>query len=136
VSILIAEDNPVNQKVALLQFRQLGYEADLATNGRDVLDHLSRRHYDIIFMDSHMPVIDGLETTREIRRRQALGSLHTPIRIIAMTASAMTGDRETCLAAGMDDYLAKPVHPADLRAVLERNLHVFQKSLTDCTPSS
>ncbi|MBC8038966.1 MAG: response regulator [Opitutaceae bacterium] len=121
-AILVAEDNPINQKVALRQLAQLGYTADLVSNGREAIERLSASPYDLVLMDSHMPVLDGIDATREIRRRQTSGLIPATLRIVAMTASAMVGDREACLDAGMDDYLAKPVHLADLRLILERNL--------------
>ncbi|WP_367872086.1 response regulator [Luteolibacter sp. Populi] len=112
--ILLAEDNPVNQKVALLQLRNLGYEADLAGDGAEALEMLGRIPYDVILMDCQMPVMDGFAATREIRR-----SYPHPVRIIAMTANAMQGDRERCLEAGMDAFLSKPVRAADLGRALQ-----------------
>jgi two-component system, sensor histidine kinase and response regulator len=112
--ILLAEDNPVNQKVALLQLKNLGYEADLAEDGAQALEMLERQPYDVILMDCQMPVMDGLAATRAIRR-----SYPQPVRIIAMTANAMQGDRERCLEAGMDAFLSKPVRAADLDRVLQ-----------------
>jgi signal transduction histidine kinase/CheY-like chemotaxis protein len=122
--ILIAEDNPVNQKVTLLQLRQLGYAADVVADGRQVLTALRRKSYALVLMDQQMPEMDGLEATRFIRQAQAAGDPAFPpeLRIIAMTANAMAGDRETCIQAGMDDYLAKPVRPEALRALLARHL--------------
>ncbi|HEY1111672.1 MAG TPA: response regulator, partial [Opitutaceae bacterium] len=124
VRILVAEDNPVNQKVTLLQLRNLGYAADIAVNGREALEALRRREYSLILMDAQMPEMDGLEATRRIRAAQAAGEPGFPpnLRIVAMTANAMSGDREMCLEAGMDDYLAKPVKPSSLRDVLARYL--------------
>jgi two-component system sensor histidine kinase/response regulator len=112
--ILLAEDNPVNQKVALLQLRSIGHEADVASDGAKALEMLSEVPYDVILMDCQMPVLDGWATTREIRR-----SYPHPVRIIAMTANAMQGDREQCLEAGMDDFLSKPVRAADLARALQ-----------------
>ncbi len=112
--ILLAEDNPVNQKVALLQLRNLGYEADVATDGAKALEMLASIPYDVILMDCQMPVMDGFAATREIRR-----SYPHPVRIIAMTANAMVGDRERCLEAGMDAFLSKPVRAADLGRALQ-----------------
>jgi two-component system sensor histidine kinase/response regulator len=122
--ILVAEDNPVNQKVTLLQLRNLGYAADLVCNGREALSAVQRKTYSLVLMDAQMPDIDGVEATRRIREAQAAGSpgFPTNLTIVAMTANAMTGDREICIAAGMDDYLAKPVKSADLRKILERYL--------------
>ena len=115
LSILLAEDNPVNRRVATLMLRRLGYEIDVATNGREAVERLSVRNYDLVLMDVQMPEMDGLQATREIRRRAAGGPRP---RIVAMTANASTSDRADCLAAGMDDFLAKPVRAADLRQVL------------------
>ena len=122
--ILIAEDNPVNQKVTLLQLRNLGYAADIVSNGREALAALQRRPYLLVLMDAQMPDIDGVEATKRIREAQAIGDPAFPanIIIIAMTANAMTGDREICINAGMNDYLAKPVKSTDLRKMLDRYL--------------
>jgi CheY-like chemotaxis protein len=113
--ILLAEDNPVNQMVALETLRHLGHRADLAENGHEALAALERRAYDVVLLDVQMPELDGLATARRIRRRWPRGS---GPRLVAMTANVMNGDREECLAAGMDDYLGKPVHPATLEAAL------------------
>jgi CheY-like chemotaxis protein len=115
--ILLAEDVAVNQKFALLALEDLGYSADVAANGREVLAALQRQVYDVILMDVQMPELDGLEATRRIRRE--FGANRQP-QIIAMTANAMQGDRELCLEAGMDDYVSKPVYLDELRAALER----------------
>ena len=122
--ILVAEDNPVNQKVTTLQLRNLGYGAEIVANGHEALAALRRRSFALVLMDQQMPGMDGLEATRAIRAAQAAGEPGFPpeLRIVAMTANAMAGDREACLAAGMDDYLAKPVRPEELRAVLARFL--------------
>jgi two-component system, sensor histidine kinase and response regulator len=122
--ILVAEDNPVNQKVTLLQLRSLGYAADLATNGREAIEAIRRKPYALILMDAQMPEMDGMEATRRIRAAQAAGDPQIPrsVRIVAMTANAMAGDREACITAGMDDYLAKPVKPDALREILTHYL--------------
>jgi signal transduction histidine kinase/DNA-binding response OmpR family regulator len=121
--ILVAEDNAVNQRLAVRLLQKLGYTADVAANGLEVLAALERIHHNVIFMDCHMPELDGYEATRRIRERergQGPAQAGQPSRIIAMTANAMPGDREKCLAVGMDDYLSKPVQLDDLRAALDR----------------
>ena len=115
--ILVAEDNAANLKVAVRMVERLGYRADVAGNGSEALRALDRVPYDAVLMDCQMPEMDGYEATREIRRAERDGR-HVPI--IAMTASAMAGDRERCLAAGMDDYISKPVKLHIVAAVLER----------------
>jgi signal transduction histidine kinase/CheY-like chemotaxis protein len=115
--ILLAEDNAVNLKVALKQLQKLGYEADPVGNGLEVLEALSRINYDLILMDCHMPEMDGYEATRRIRNS---GAAFSAIPIIAMTANAMQGDRETCLQAGMNDYISKPVKLSELQDALEK----------------
>ena len=121
--VLLCDDNAINQKVAVRILQQLGYEPDLAANGKEALEALDRKPYDLIFMDVMMPEMDGLEATRMIRKLEASGgsvNFNSHITIIAMTAQAMQGDREKCLEAGMDDYLSKPIRPKDVRVVIER----------------
>jgi CheY-like chemotaxis protein len=115
--VLIAEDNPVNQRLAAMQVRALGYSFDVAANGHEAVAAVARGGYALVLMDCQMPDLDGFEATRLIRSREQSGRR---VRIIAMTANAMHGDRDACLAARMDDYLAKPVRLDELRAMLER----------------
>ncbi|TME34809.1 MAG: GAF domain-containing protein, partial [Chloroflexi bacterium] len=114
--ILLAEDNAVNQKLALRLLMQQGYEATIANDGQQAIDALADGDFDTVLMDVQMPELDGLEATRRIRKRWP----DRRLRIVAMTANAMAGDRETYLAAGMDDYISKPIRPADLTAALDR----------------
>ena len=116
--ILLAEDNVVNQKLALRQLQQLGYRADLASNGVEAIESVERQTYDVVLMDVQMPEMDGLEASRRITGKLPPG--RRP-RIVAMTANAMQGDREMCLAAGMDDYIAKPIRVDQL---VEALMHV------------
>jgi signal transduction histidine kinase/CheY-like chemotaxis protein len=113
--ILVAEDNAVNQRLVQLQLAKLGCQADCVGNGAEVLDALDKEHYDLVLMDCQMPEMDGYESTRRIR-----ASRHREIPVVAMTANAMEGDRQRCLDAGMDDYLAKPVRLPDLSNTIRR----------------
>ncbi len=125
LQILLTDDNIINQKVALRLLQQLGYKADTANNGAEAIRAVEQKPYDVILMDVQMPELDGLEATRRIRQRQQEASppehFQRQIAIIAMTANAMQGDREKCVAAGMDDYLPKPVRPEALQAMLEQH---------------
>jgi signal transduction histidine kinase/CheY-like chemotaxis protein/putative methionine-R-sulfoxide reductase with GAF domain len=114
--ILLAEDNPVNQKLAIRLLGQMAYEPAVAGDGLQAIDALEHRPFDVVLMDVQMPELDGLEATRRIRARWP----ERPVWIVAMTANAMAGDREACLAAGMNDYISKPIRPAELAAALER----------------
>jgi CheY-like chemotaxis protein len=118
--ILLAEDNLVNQRVALIMLRKLGYQADLVVNGIEVLEAIQKKSYDLILMDGQMPEMDGLEATRKLK--QIFPDPKDRPWVVALTANAMQSDREACLAAGMDDFLTKPIKPQELRAALERGL--------------
>ena len=118
LDVLVVEDNPVNQQLAIRLLEKWGHRATLAADGQLALDALEERRFDVVLMDVQMPVMGGIEATREIRRREAAqGKPRRPI--IAMTANAMQGDREACLEAGMDDYIAKPIKSADLAKLLD-----------------
>ncbi len=116
--ILLAEDNTVNQKLAVRLLERMGYRADVVANGLEVLEALQRQRYDVILMDVQMPEMDGLEATQTIHEEWPVEQCP---RIVAMTANAMRGDREECLAAGMDDYLTKPIQVNALQEALERS---------------
>jgi hypothetical protein len=118
--VLLAEDSPVNQLVARRLLERMGCTVETVGDGQAALDVLGREHYDVVLMDCMMPELDGFAVTRELRRREVVSGRRTPV--IALTASAMPGDRERCLAAGMDDYLSKPFLPEDLHAALARVL--------------
>jgi PAS domain S-box-containing protein len=123
--VLVAEDNMVNQKLAVRQLRKLGHHADAVANGKEVLAALDGIPYDVLLLDCQMPELDGYETARRIRRLEAEAGIRgepgrPPLRVIAMTANAMRGDREKCLSAGMDDYICKPVRLPELQAALGR----------------
>jgi CheY-like chemotaxis protein len=122
--LLLVEDNPANQKLALTQLEKLGYVADAVMNGREAVDAVARgdTDYALILMDVQMPEMDGFAATKAIRRVEMTTGKHIPI--VAMTANAMQGDREACLAVGMDDYISKPVNREKLREALERWLPV------------
>ncbi|MGH9720563.1 MAG: response regulator, partial [Bryobacteraceae bacterium] len=117
LKVLVAEDNPINQRVAMRILEKLGCQVDIAVNGKAAVDKSAERRYDMIFMDCQMPVMDGYEAAAAIRAREPHG-LRTPI--VAITANALRRDRDRCLSAGMDDYVAKPFHSAELLAALQR----------------
>ena len=115
--VLVAEDNVVNQKVAVRMLEKLGLRCDVAANGREAVEMSDLLPYDLVLMDCHMPEMDGYAATAQIRSRE---TARGRIPIIAMTAEAMAGCREHCLAAGMDDYVSKPVTINDLVAALQK----------------
>ena len=117
--ILVAEDNPVNQKVVLRMLEKLGHRVDVVPNGGEALKALELLSYDMVLMDIQMPVMNGFEATGEIRRREEVTGRHIPV--IVMTSHALLGDPEKFLDAGMDDYVTKPVQPAELAAAIARN---------------
>ncbi|HAM71955.1 MAG TPA: hybrid sensor histidine kinase/response regulator [Verrucomicrobiales bacterium] len=131
--ILVADDNPINLKVASRLLAQMGFQVSVAVNGEEAITALERNPFDLVFMDLQMPKMDGLEATRRIRARQSPEARDPAfarrIIIIAMTANAMQGDREKCLAAGMDEYIPKPVQPQKIQSVLEFfGRHIFGDS--------
>jgi CheY-like chemotaxis protein len=116
--ILLAEDNAINQRVAVRLLEKLGHMVTVANNGREALDAVQRHRFDLILMDVQMPEMGGFEATAQLRERERQSGVHVPI--IALTAHAMKGDRERCLAAGMDGYLAKPIQTDDLIRTIAR----------------
>ena len=117
--LLVADDNAINQMVALMLLNRLGYAADVAGNGLEVLKALEGKVSDLIFLDVRMPEMDGYEAARRVREKWAHDAATRP-RIVAMTGNAMQGERERCLDAGMDDYISKPVRIEELKALLKR----------------
>jgi protein-histidine pros-kinase len=125
LEVLVVEDNPVNQTVAQRMLEHAGHSVTLANNGEEALEAIDARHFDVVLMDVQMPVMGGIEATQAIRAREARRSWvlegdWKPVPIVAMTAHAMEGDRRRCLEAGMDDYVAKPIHPEALFAAIGR----------------
>jgi CheY-like chemotaxis protein len=119
LSFLVAEDNTVNQTIIEAMLRQLGHQVTMVPNGRDALAALARADFDLVLMDCNMPELDGLEATRQLRAGAA--EVRDPkVPVIALTANAMDGDRDACLAAGMNDFLAKPVSIQSLREAIDR----------------
>ncbi len=130
--ILVVEDNTINQRVVMRMLEKEGYRCDVAANGKEALNALSRVSYDLVLMDCQMPLMDGYQATRHIRDLEA-GKKHTPV--IAMTAHALDGDRELCLAAGMDDYIAKPIRVSELHRILATYLPHETKQSETTTPT-
>ena len=125
-AVLVAEDNATNQKVIVMRLTRLGCVVDVANDGLEATQAASNTAYDLILMDCQMPVMDGFQATRAIRKQGG-----RPVPIVALTANAMEGERERCLSAGMDDYLAKPVRPDDLVAKLQQWLGVPTPTATE-----
>jgi light-regulated signal transduction histidine kinase (bacteriophytochrome)/ActR/RegA family two-component response regulator len=118
--IILVEDNSFNQMIALRFLEKLGYQADCATNGLEVLEALEHKSYDLILMDIQMPVMDGLETSRQIRLREKATPSNKKVKIVAMTANVMADDRKNCVLAGMDDFISKPIRVSDLDLLLSQ----------------
>ncbi len=129
---MVAEDNAVNQIVAKLLLKELGLVADVVKTGREAIEAVAANNYALVLMDCQMPDIDGLEATRQIRSSEALTGRHVPI--VAITAQAMQGDREKCIAAGMDNYISKPVSLVQLKEILLK--YVESSSDSTMTASS
>jgi signal transduction histidine kinase/DNA-binding response OmpR family regulator len=121
--VLLVEDNAVNREVAHCMLENAGYKVSCVSNGHEALEQMNQCRFDLVLMDCQMPGMDGFEATREIRTREQDGRLSIRVPVIALTANAMSGDRELCLDAGMDDYLSKPLSPAELEATLSNWLH-------------
>lgn len=131
--ILLAEDNPLNRKVALRQLKQLGFNADAVENGLEAVRRLEQQVYDLLLLDCQMPFMDGYEVARTVRERERVAASFDgqPVQrlyILAMTANAMEGDREKCLNAGMDDYLSKPAKTSELSAALQRGMEILRRA--------
>jgi CheY-like chemotaxis protein len=130
--VLVAEDNPVNQRLAVRLLEKRGHRVQVAVNGREALQALDRDEFDLVLMDVQMPEMDGVEATAAIREKEKGSGLHLPI--IALTANAMKGDREKYLASGMDGYLAKPIRPLELDELLASQIARRMESIL--TPST
>ena len=126
--VLLAEDNIVNQRLATRLLEKRGHRVTVAANGREALEALERESYDLVLMDVQMPEMDGMEATANLREMEKLTGRHQPV--VALTAHAMKGDQELCLAAGMDGYLTKPIRPQELDELLEK-----YKRATVATPA-
>ena len=124
--VLVAEDNPVNQRLAMRLLEKRGHEVSVAGNGREAVEALQGGSFDLVLMDVQMPEMDGLDATATIRKNEASGGKHQ--YIVALTAHAMKGDQEKCLAAGMDDYLTKPIRAQELEATIEKFLALRSKT--------
>jgi CheY-like chemotaxis protein/HPt (histidine-containing phosphotransfer) domain-containing protein len=132
--VLLAEDHPVNQEIARAMLEDTGCVVTIAANGRKAVEETLRQRFALVLMDCQMPELDGFEATRQIRLRESAGSARVPI--VALTANAMTGDRERCLTAGMDDYLSKPFKRSDVTAVLRRWLDLAPQPLNPKVPQA
>ena len=128
--VLVAEDNPINQRVATLQLGKLGHEIEIRDDGQGVLD-ADLNEFDIILMDCQMPVVDGLEATRQIRQRELADPSLEPIYIIAMTANTQEDDRAACIEAGMDDFICKPVQLSELEMSMNKSLGIDNKYIIE-----
>ena len=129
--VLVAEDNPVNQRLVVRLLEKRGHRVEVAVNGREALQALDKERFDLVLMDVQMPEMGGMEATAVIRQNEKSSGVHTPI--IALTANAMKGDREKYLASGMDGYLAKPIRPLELDELLES--HIARRMESALTPS-
>jgi CheY-like chemotaxis protein len=127
LNVLLAEDNNVNQRLATRLLQKRGHRVTIANNGQEAIAHLEKTSFDLVLMDVQMPHVDGLEATRIIRKREQVTGMHQPI--VALTAHAVKGDQERCEAAGMDGYLAKPIRPEQLDAVLRQYMPALNKEV-------
>ena len=126
--VLLAEDNPINQKVAKMHLEKLGHIVECANNGKIAFEMYTKNDYDLIFMDIQMPEMDGIQATKRIREFEQDIQLINPIKIIALTANAMKGDKEACLAAGMNNYMSKPFKPVELSQILKESFNNFEEA--------
>lgn len=123
LNILLAEDNRINQRIAMLTFRQMGLSIDIASNGQEALDMFRQNNYDLIMMDMQMPVMDGLEATRQIRTFEKETMPVHRVYIIALTANAIYERKEECIQAGMDDFMEKPFQERTLRSLFSKSFN-------------
>jgi CheY-like chemotaxis protein len=118
--ILLAEDNPINQRVAVISLKRLGIQCDVANNGVEAVEKHIQNPYNLIFMDMQMPLLDGVDAARKIRDYEKANDIENPVFIIAVTANSFSNDREECFQAGMNDFINKPFTEYDLRLVIEK----------------
>ena len=121
LKILLAEDNYINQRIAVLTFNQLGIQIDIASNGQEAVDMYRLNNYDLIFMDMQMPVMDGLEATRQIRKYERESNLDRHVFIVALTANLISDRKTDCVLAGMDDFMEKPFQEKNLRDLFAKS---------------
>ena len=130
VKILLAEDNKINQRLFVLTLGQFGLECDLANNGVEAFEMQRDKNYDLIFMDMHMPVCDGIESTQMIRRHEAENKVKIPVYIVALSASLIAERKDECIDAGMDEYMEKPMQGKLLLSVIEKVKYRTVQSIT------
>ena len=118
LKILVAEDNRINQRIAVLTFKQLGVSIDIASNGKEAVDKYTENCYDLILMDMQMPVMDGLEAAMQVRAYEKKSNMHHRVVIVALTGSEPTEKKDLCIEAGMNDYMEKPIQESQLRSLI------------------
>jgi two-component system sensor histidine kinase/response regulator len=129
--ILVAEDNKINQRLIKLSFAQLGLSFDIASDGSEAFELFRQNKYDLILMDMHMPVMDGIESAKQIRKFEAISGIEKPVYIVALTASGLAENKQDCLEAGMNDFIEKPINNKVLLELIEQIKRDTSKTITD-----